>query len=88
MQRFCPGGLRQGPYHSGKTWKIREKFFHSGKTWRLGEFCQILPGLREICVLLSSVYRSRYNGKFIKIVEVSIVYSVSVLLLSSSILLD
>ena len=77
--------------NQGKVFSLRENLETQGI---LSDFAWPQGKLREICVLLSSVYRSRndYNGKFSKIVLVElsifIVYSVSVLLLSSSILLD
>ena len=82
--------LRENLENQGKVFSLRENLETQGI---LSDFSWPQGKLRGICVLLSSVYRSRYyyNGKFIKIVlelEVSIVYSVSVLLLSSSILLD
>ena len=85
------GSLRHGENleNQGKVFSLRENLETQGI---LSDFAWPQRKLREICVLLSSVYRSRnyYNGKFSKIVlvGVSIVYSVSVLLLSSSILLD
>ena len=81
--------LRENSENQGKVFSLRENLETQGI---LSDFAWPQGKLREICVLLSSVYRSRYyyNGKLIKIVlvEVSIVYSVSVLILSSSILLD
>ena len=82
----------QGPYDSGKTWKIRVNFFHSEKTWKLREFCQILPGLMEnsgkfVCcshLFINQEIIIMGTSVVLSLVTVSVVYFVSVLLLLTS----